>query len=221
MTQKFDMYDSLHKEFPKVVPQGFVGILLSQIGEGWYPLIREICKEVSTLDSPLAFTDFISADGMLQLKTDTGWWNPKEGRFAKIEELRKKSATICETCGKEGKVYQVLPKAFLPKATKDVSSFLYYQCICPECLFKVKLTACVEEGAPERKNLFMSEPSKEEKEARLLAAEKEGKEKEKVMAVWEKTGAKWEDCKAALEKSSGDIEKARDLLNLEMATRAK
>lgn len=71
------------------------------VDSGWHPLIKELIGKLEKLDPELRIEQVKEKFGGLRFYTGT---THVAGLFDIISEYEKKSYTICEKCGKKGKL---------------------------------------------------------------------------------------------------------------------
>lgn len=74
-----------------------------EVGPGWHDLIAQLLDDISKekLNKKFAITQIKEKLGALRVYTRHG----KESVYKLIEEAEKKSVTICEKCGADGKLH--------------------------------------------------------------------------------------------------------------------
>jgi len=74
-----------------------------EVGDGWFDLIHDVCKKVLPIASPeFRFVQVKEKFGRLEMYTS----GANDQIHEIINDASEKSLTICEECGKEGKLIE-------------------------------------------------------------------------------------------------------------------
>lgn len=75
-----------------------------EFNDGWYPILEELCKEISKIDNTVYFTQLKEKFGTMRVYTSGASSETFNSIHDIIEKYENLSGTICEDCGKPGKV---------------------------------------------------------------------------------------------------------------------
>lgn len=113
----FDRFNFFH---PEKGPRETLMFFGFECGDGWFDLIWDLCEKIelhlkdkAAEEEPFEVVQVKEKYGSLRFYTNWGTNEISE----LIEEAEKKSATICEICGKPGKI----------------TGNYWLSCICDEC----------------------------------------------------------------------------------------
>lgn len=105
-----ELKEKLYTEFPEIFPQkdGYAMVWGFECGDGWYDLIRTLCKTIQGHINSYSPKDRPPQTEAIQVKEKFGtlrFYTNIHSEFAEgaIEMAAAMSAKICESCGKPGR----------------------------------------------------------------------------------------------------------------------
>lgn len=110
---KQELQEQLYKKYPSIFAKKDLTIQQScmawgvECGDGWYDLIDKLCADLMDLNSSVVATQVKEKFGCLRFYADIE--NPISEKnsdliWERIYKAEMDSETICEVCGKKGKI---------------------------------------------------------------------------------------------------------------------
>lgn len=80
--------------------------VVSGVGEGWHPLLVELHRRLVEVDPSYRVAQFKEKFGALRVYVDVSDPERCDAAEAIVEEIERRSATVCERCGNPGALRQ-------------------------------------------------------------------------------------------------------------------